>query len=364
MSSELDQVARLHGLPHLFTNSATIIPVIVGLRELRSSSAVLFLSRGMDADSLLAKLDALKVKILNEQWIKHCVLDPYSIGGSERAVRQVLPDLRHCCPHGLVWNYTTGTKQMMLGLYSALDVGEPDSLVKDLLYVDTRMPKPIYLESVGTLPAASAMLDLDDLLHTGGYQCCSGWRFVRPLEHWQPPPDSGKGLEGWLKSLNRKTRSFIGAKPPALQTTDVVPLQVAYGLIESGFASDVRVNTKVVPLGAGGTDPAAQEFDVLLARRNTLVGIECKQTTGGGAGPQLIKIHEITKRIGGQYAVPVLIRQKLPKKPGSGQSLPTDPHAVAKAEKLGVVHLAWRWPNWKPIIEELRIEVDRLIRHP
>ena len=126
MSSELDQVARLHGLPHLFNNSATIIPVIVGLRELRSSSAVLFLSRGMDADSLLAKLDALQVKILNEQWIKHCVLDPYSIGGSERAVRQVLPDLRHCCPHGLVWNYTTGTKQMMLGPYSALDVGEPD----------------------------------------------------------------------------------------------------------------------------------------------------------------------------------------------------------------------------------------------
>ena len=237
------------------------------------------------------------MNVLNSKWIARCVLDPQSIAASEQAIRSILPMLRESCPRGLVWNYTTGTKQMMLGLYSGLDVGDRDSLVKDLLYVDTRAKKPIYLESVGEPLTTSASLDLNDLLHTGGYKCHSGWQLERPSKGWQPPPTSASGMTHWLKSLHPHAARFTGSRPPALQDTDSIPLQVAFGLLESGFVSELRVNTKVVPLGAKRDDPAAQEFDVLFAHRNTLVGVECKRTTAAGAGPQLIKIHDITKKL-------------------------------------------------------------------
>jgi hypothetical protein len=272
--------------------------------------------------------------------------------------------LRETCPRGLVWNYTTGTKQMMLGLYSGLDVGDRDSLVKDLLYVDTRTKKPIYLESVGEPLTTSVSLDLNDLLHTGGYKCHSGWQLKRPSKDWQPPPTSVSGMTCWLQSLQPHAARFTGSRPPALQDTDSIPLQVAFGLLESGFVSELLVNTKVVSLGTEKNDPGAQEFDVLFAHRNTLVGVECKQTRQGGAGPQLIKIHDITKRIGGQYAVPVLIRQKLSRRPGKTVALPVDPDAMEKAQQLGVIHLAWHWPNWQPIIKELAAGVENHIRTP
>ncbi len=129
----MDPFSGLEGLPHLVVASGQTLPNVIGVRELRATGFLCLHTKAEPADRLAGTL----IRSGAHPLASPVVIDALDTEAIETVLRSKLAEWRALCPRGFVWNYTPGTKQMLLGCLRGLAVGTPESILRGAISVDT-----------------------------------------------------------------------------------------------------------------------------------------------------------------------------------------------------------------------------------
>lgn len=155
----------LIGLPHLLFASGQTIPNIIGMKELAADGYALLYTKEFGYERLRSICTAFGFKEL----VHPILIDAIDTHATEKTVRETLPRLLSASPSGWVWNFTPGTKQMMIGVMRGLSpVDIHTSPLKGSIYVETGKRGTISLLDPGWKAPLSTRLNPEELLTAHG----------------------------------------------------------------------------------------------------------------------------------------------------------------------------------------------------
>ena len=128
------------------------------------------------------------------------------------------------CRSGVLWNYTAGTKPMAIAIDRHLGPGMDASPVKAMFCIDTRQPRPLFIDGHDALLRLSTRLDVAELIQANGWKVLGALRITGPLD---APLDRGLHV--------RELRSWVRQKA---QTGGVIETIGRFEHIETGQRDD------------------------------------------------------------------------------------------------------------------------------
>lgn len=155
----------LKGLPHLLFASRETIPNIIGMKELESRQYALLHTKEIGAGRLRSICRAFGFTELT----KPILIDAIDTDATENALRPAISRLRDASPSGWVWNFTPGTKQMMVAVMRGLSINKDSAApVRGSIYINTRGEGTVSLLDPAFVMNLGTRLNVQELLIAQG----------------------------------------------------------------------------------------------------------------------------------------------------------------------------------------------------
>lgn len=326
---------KFEGAVQILTTSGETIPNVVGLWAFHSRQCVIADTEQEQSTRLRQICARLKIQVLNLPH-ERFTLDPFRFKNNVAVGEAIVKFLKHKTVENtpILWNYTPGTKPMVLGLMQGLaPLTQTQSF--DALYVDTREPLPLILRSEPEPLPFPRPIAVSDLLTAQGIHWKNAFVLgphIREVMPEKGPPHIPFDPTSWLRKQFR--HSFAWSAPgntKQMQESDVhlnlgewLTCSVAFEILNSGRVSEVWMGTKVSQ-DANFEPGSDQEIDLMFALRAGLYICECKlnrktrkwrmpdgsfEVENAAPGDAVLKIAQVAKLIGGRLAQPVFICNK------------------------------------------------------
>ncbi len=158
-------LTALKGLPHLLFASRETIPNIIGMKELDSRHYALLCTMEMGPERLRAICRSFGFTELTEP----ILIDAIDTDATEGALRPAIPMLSNASPAGWVWNFTPGTKQMMIAVMRGLSINESSSTpIRGSIYINTRGEGTVSVLDPACVTNLRTRLNVQELLVAQG----------------------------------------------------------------------------------------------------------------------------------------------------------------------------------------------------
>lgn len=347
------------GLPQLVGTTDELLPIILGVRELAARQCIVCSSPQKPADRLREALRRVDVEVLNPEG--SFVLSQFDAGHNAGVGADVAAFARRAGLPGLLWNYTPGTKPMFFGLYKGLRVGGEASVVRDMFYLDTSEPLPLWFAGEPAPRPLAVRLGVPDILAANGFRVDGAVRVTRPFDPGSLPREMERNMRTWIRDAVGRGRAELVGTVEAISAGpgDWLTFHVADALVRSGRAGEVWCGVKVAPFPSTAPDGREQDLDLAVAADNTLVVCECKWVDKP-KGEDVLKLAPIARKVGGRKACPVYVARQ----PDSGAAADqTGTGRKGEQHDVGVVY--WREDDVASSLAGLDAAVrSRLARRP
>lgn len=298
--------------PHLLTSTEQMVPVVLGLRELRATACVLCETNGRLDAPARAAIESAGVTILNDPG--SFVLTPTDVYANAPVVKRLKDFLttHERCRDGVIWNYGCGTKPMAISLDRYLDVGFEDSPVLAAFYIDTRETKELFIDGRAQPLPLQTRLTVSEVLQSNGWMLHAGYQLSGPLSQLPPAGMTTKELRDWLQLRSDDDPNLHLEGPSSaisLGVDDVFTIEIAHALAEHGPADDLWLAVKTHPIASSTGRGDEQDLDIVFTCRNTIVVVECKATQKN-QGDAVLKAAQIARRCGGTMGRPAYVGKR------------------------------------------------------
>jgi len=353
-SKDSNPFSGLRGLPHLLFASGQTIPNIIGMKELNAEGYALLHTNEFKPDRLRAICSAFRFKEL----MRPVKIDAIDTQLTEKKIREATPALLSASPAGWVWNFTPGTKQMMIGVMRGLTLDDIQTTpLKGSIYVETGRKGTISLLDPGCKAPLATKLNPEELLTAQGIlkqgmqqKGISRLIYKLPIDTTllSPPwPELSSGIARNLKTYSaeigriRATRSSragqcrkylellkrsgdAGILPDRFPGTEeeeknfisfmngkwleIYLFRILEEMKRAGDIDDVRWSLEIWKWDdTDKTYSNSTDLDVVFTQNNNLCHVSCKTELKKGINDELLRISSWKRLFGGAFGRGIIV---------------------------------------------------------